>query len=97
MSSNKSDEPQNLVDLIDLILSRMCRNLKGSKEILYNACTEMESFGINPDKPEPDKVMLLIRYAKRLKDKDGNLVFSEKEIAQYIVYLRKFSGENDED
>lgn len=82
-------EPESLVELMDIILSKVCRGLKTSRRALANACTEMEGFGINPDTPEPEKIEILIDYVSQLKDENGNAVFTAMEIREYRYYLRK--------
>ncbi|MEM4160983.1 MAG: hypothetical protein QW531_03280, partial [Thermoplasmata archaeon] len=84
--------PETLVELMDIILSKVCRGLKGSRQLLATACTEMESFGIDPEAPEPEKVEILINYIEKLRDESGNMVFTAMEIQEYREYLRKLEG-----
>lgn len=84
--------PRNLVELLDIIISKVCRELKNSRQLLANACTEMESFGIDPEAPEPEKLEILINYVEKLRDEKGNVVFTALEINEYRCYLRELKG-----
>lgn len=83
------EEPENLVELLDIILSKICRSLKPSREMLANVCKDLESFGIDPNAPQPEKVEILIEYVAKLKDENGNEIFTQKEIRRYRAYLRR--------
>lgn len=85
------ERPNTLVELIDIILSKVCRELKSSKQLLANACTDMEGFGIDPDMPDPEKIEILINYVENLKDENGNMVFSGVEIEDYRYYLKELT------
>ncbi|MCX8173445.1 MAG: hypothetical protein N3F63_02385 [Thermoplasmata archaeon] len=91
MAKKMKRQPETLVELMDIILSRVCRGLKSSRHLLADACTEMEGFGIDPDAPEPEKLEILINYVENLRDEDGNMVFSAVEIQEYRTQLRKLT------
>ncbi|MEM3397016.1 MAG: hypothetical protein QW620_05335 [Thermoplasmata archaeon] len=83
--------PETLVELMDIILSRVCSGLKSSRNLLANACTEMEGFRIDPDAPEPEKIEILINYVETLRDENGNVIFSSVEIEEYRAFLKKLT------
>ncbi|MGB9635729.1 MAG: hypothetical protein ACPL1Y_00545 [Thermoplasmata archaeon] len=91
---SQSREPENLVQLMDVILSRVCRRLKNARAVLGNACEQIETLGINPENPQPEKMEILINYVETLRDENGELVFSALEIREYRRQVRKLSGRN---